>query len=395
MSRKLSRRSLLAGVAAGGVVGAAGCLSPGHRGWSRSIPGAVDGMAAGDGVVSLGNKNKHAYSIDARNGETVWSFETGGPVREAPIPLDDGAVVRSSDGTVYGLSAAGEERWRHAFEVRVQDLAVVDGTAYLLGTTFETGESPTDRLRLLAVDATTGEEYWRRTLDEADGTLAVAGGTVGVSVDETRALHGFDRETGEERWTDAGGTVRGVGDTLLNLNRSGHWAYGPDGTKRWGRRVENGPRLRGYHAGSDTVYFRDLHGLLSAVDATTGEERWRVEDTASAVAVLDDTVVVGQSNDYDVDAPDVPTLLAKAPESGDVQWQTAKNRRECRELRPDGDGVVAEFEEEDYEPRLRRFGADGSGSWQSDAEIGLGVVVDGRVIGGSDDGIAAIEPGYL
>lgn len=395
MSRKPSRRSLLAGLAAAGTVGAAGCLSPGHRGWSRSISGEIDGLAAGDGVVYLGNENKHAATIDARNGETVWSFETGGPVHEAPIPLDDGAVVRSSDGTVYGISAAGEERWRHAFEVRVQDLAVADGTAYLLGTTFETGESPTERLRLLALDATTGEEYWRRGLDEADGTLAVAGGTVGVSVDETETLHGFDRETGEERWTDAGGTVRGVGDTLLNFNRSGYWAYGPDGTKRWGRRVENDPKVDGYHAGSDTVYLRDLDGHLSAVDATTGEERWRVEDTASAVAVLDDTVVVGQSNRFDLESPDVPTLLAKAPESGDVQWRAAENRDACLELQPDGDGVVVEFEEEDYEPRFRRFGADGSGSWQANSEVWSWVVVDGRVIGASDDGLVALEPGYL
>lgn len=395
MSRKLSRRSLLAGIVAGGVVGAAGCLSPGHRGWSRSIPGSVDGMAAGDGVVYLGNENKHAYAIDARNGETVWSFETGGPIREAPIPLDDGAIVRSSDGTVYGVSAAGDERWRQAFEVRVQDLAVVEGTAYALGTTFETSESPTDELRLLALDATTGEEHWRRGLDEADGTLAVAGGAVGVEVAETEALHGFDRETGQERWTVSGRAVRGVGDTFLNLGSNSLWAYDPAGSKRWGRRVENDPRIRGYHAGSDTVFY-DVNGrVLSAVEATTGEERWHVSEATGDVAVLADTVVVGRSNRYDLESPDVPTLLAKAPRSGDVRWQTAKNRRECRELRPDGDGVVAAFEEEDYEPPIRRFGADGSGSWQSDAEIGLGVVVNGRVIGTSDDGLAAIEPGYL
>jgi outer membrane protein assembly factor BamB len=52
--------------------------------------------------------------IDAVSGKVVWTFLTGGPVRNTPTVANDSVYVGSDDGWVYCLAAAnGDLRWRY------------------------------------------------------------------------------------------------------------------------------------------------------------------------------------------------------------------------------------------------------------------------------------------
>ncbi len=81
-----------------------------------------------------------------------------------------------ADGRLVALSEDGDERWRFDPGAGLRSPVVADGTVYV-------GPFANDRVPLVAFDAATGEELWRR---EVPGTpeLAVAGDTLYVGTSD-------------------------------------------------------------------------------------------------------------------------------------------------------------------------------------------------------------------
>ena len=145
----------------------------------HSMKHRVDFDAAMQVVISQGRVyfgstvDHRVYCLDAKTGETLWSFYTEGPIRLAPTIAQGLAYVGSDDGRVYCLDAVtGVERWRlqvgpaddrllsrgkmvSRWPVRTGVL-VEDGIAY-----FGAGVFPHETVYLAAADAQSGKIVWR------------------------------------------------------------------------------------------------------------------------------------------------------------------------------------------------------------------------------------------
>ncbi len=223
-----------------------------------------------DGIVYVSSHDGYLYALDAPTGRRLWRFRGGGACA-APAVVD-GAVYLSSvylngDGSLYALDpTTGRLLWEYGLGHNScwQLLAVVDGAIYA-------GESPTEGDgRIYALDRTTRELIWTfETENNILHCLTTDNGTVYVSSEEqppyglpeNARLYALDAQDGhqmwefeiEEEWTYHGACPVLSGG-LLYIGSSGRYEQG-----NW------------------------LSPYLYAVDATTGEVRWRFHAEDEAV----------------------------------------------------------------------------------------------------------------
>ncbi len=178
------------------------------------------------------------YCLDAATGAAKWHFFTEGPIRFAPVVANGSVYLGSDDGYVYCLDATnGRLRWKHRpgptarripgngrvispWAIRT-GLCVVDNRVFC-----GAGVIPSEIVYVACLDATTGEEVWKSTMNDlpAQGYLLASTTRLYVVTSRDRPLV-FDAETGQ-RLAQVGGGAGGTfallsGDTLL---------YGPGKT---------------------------------------------------------------------------------------------------------------------------------------------------------------------
>jgi outer membrane protein assembly factor BamB len=165
--------------------------------------------------------------------------------------------------------------------------AVADGTLYV-GSYDE---------HLYAMSADDGEVLWRYEVgDRLDGSPAVVDGTVYVGAFD-RNIYALDAETGAERWV-----------------------YGTEGIVRSSPTVVDGVVYIGAHCRTtECSNYYDVawpeRGAVYAIDARTGDVRWRYEaddGVVSTPTVDGGTVFVGGSDNH---------LYALDAETGRERWR--------------------------------------------------------------------------
>jgi outer membrane protein assembly factor BamB len=280
-------------------------------GWRITQPVVVDG------TVYVGTDRRYR-ALSAADGSQVWearlsSRDTAGvaPHEVAGPPAyamsADVLVVTTYEGGPEGRgglvaafdAATGRRRWRlnpagrYAYGVRVEG-----DTAYLRTST-----------ECLAVSVADGSVEWRRSGFEplAYETFNV-GETFGIGVAPTVAhdsvyvpdrnrLRALSTDTGEQRWAvDLPYCLSGPavhGDRVYARGYSGESrtvALTPDGRETWRAPVGG---LAAPTATADSVFVVD--GDVVALDAATGEERWRWDlrsDVIRATPVAIDGAVI-------------------------------------------------------------------------------------------------------
>lgn len=129
-------------------------------------------LIVGDLVLFGSSVEDTVVAIDAKTGQTRWSFVTDGPIRFAPAAWEDRLFVTGDDGWLRALSLTdGRELWK--FRGGPDDrmilgnermiskwparggAVVVDGVVF-----FAAGVWPSDGVHLHALDAKTGEAVW-------------------------------------------------------------------------------------------------------------------------------------------------------------------------------------------------------------------------------------------
>ncbi|WP_128478811.1 outer membrane protein assembly factor BamB family protein [Halorussus pelagicus] len=265
--------------------------------------------AGGQGVAAL----------DREQGRVEWTASVGG----ATLALRRGTLYAGdSRGKSIGLTAldavTGERRWRSSVG-DVKSVAVADGTVFA-------GGNPD----LAALDADSGRVRW--TGDGSHETYpAIAEGslfTTAYDVRRYRPRRVSDVLTGgppPKDWQGEAGerTFRPVVAEGRVLVGSGNFFYEPEGgalsafdvasgERQWtavevpdaeslvvvgSPAVRNGRCFSSLRRGEDSERY---HAVV-AHSLSDGTERWRVEtgDWVSAVAVGDETVLVGTSGDDD------------------------------------------------------------------------------------------------
>lgn len=284
--------------------------------------------------------------IDTQTGETAGEW----PLSRAALTISNGIVyILVEDPEVDGTqlqareASTGNVVWTTGVlnSVTQASPTVADGTVYTAS-----GD-------LCAMDRETGENQWRfETAPEADamGPPAVRGQTVYIA-DPKPTVYAVDTETGEERWTISTGqaydiTIPSVANDLVYFTSSGEGgrdeireirAVNPtDGSSVWLHEVDSVADVS-IAVTDDTVFAvggNSDGGLITALDAATGERRWQTmlenSEYLGTVAVGGENVYTGAIQEFET-AP----VYAFDQATGEQQWQF--------ETRPRDFGVTVEY----------------------------------------------------
>lgn len=305
-----------------GVASGAGPAGPASARWRfRKHLVAGKPPVVHDGRLYVGyHDDRTAFvALDAATGDRRWrtTFEDPVGFPDAAAAVGDGVVVAPLGDLLVGLDpSSGAERWRRRPGDQLGAPVLTDGTAYL-----NVGEPGT----VVAFNSVSGEQTWARGIGGwAPHGVAVADGRVYAVADREDGgdIVALDAASGAERWRrplEYEPTSRpAVGDNGIFVGTEGGLAaFARDGTSRWTfpyTTREETP-VDSYWSGSApaladrTVYLGAPDGRVYAIDAETGDERWAFW-TWNAVSgdpvVAGDTVYVASDDTfvYALDAAD-------------------------------------------------------------------------------------------
>ncbi len=232
------------------------------------------GPGAGQGLVVVGTLDAEVIALSLEDGSLRWRAPVSSEVLSTPAVAGDRVVVRTIDGKVQGLDLAdGKEVWRYERQIPVLTLRgtsdpVVSGDHVICGMAGG---------KLINLDLRTGAVIW-------DVTVSVPSGRSEL-----------------ERLADIDGNPLVLDGLIYVATYQGEVAALEEasGEVLWRRKFSS---YSGMAADRYNVYAADADGLVWALDADNGAARWRQEDLRnrrlSDVAVLDDTVAVGDFEGY-------------------------------------------------------------------------------------------------
>lgn len=346
--RRYSRRGLLATGLGAGTITIAGCGggNPEPTGTPTTLEPAEVGR---DWLRRAGNDFSRVVYRDGR-----LYVATG------HVYGDDGEPPK--EASVLALDPDGEVRWDRALADGLSHPLVDDGSLYVTDTAGH----------VTALSTADGGIGWRHDYTDLFEGVGEAGefgtaveapvrldGSVLVRLsmhDEPSRLLALDANTGERRWveTDWEWLSHGSADgALLRSGRGVLEAWEPDGGRRWAVRFDGD--VTSVQVERGVVYATSADDTLRAIDAATGEERWRFaarNDLRQPPLIEDDAVYVA-GRDY---------FLRRLDRDGRERWRTELDSHGVGPARV-GDTLVAGVGRRGlggYDP------ADGAERWQVD-----------------------------
>ncbi|MGH8272980.1 MAG: outer membrane protein assembly factor BamB [Gammaproteobacteria bacterium] len=243
----------------------------GKRTWSHHVKKErlSGGPAVGEGIVVVGTRSGNVIALDAADGKEKWKHYVGAPVLASPAISANIVAVKTIAGDLVALSPkTGESVWQInetpptlTLRFGIQPL-IVNGVVY---GGFADGE-------VIAVDAATGKELWRKQIAKPSGNNPVA------------------------NLVNVGGIMAFEAGDLYAATYQGRLAAlaGSSGEVLWSQKLSSytGVTLDAAH-----VYASDAAGRVHAYDLVTGVPDW-TKDTLgyrrlSAAVPFDNTVTVG------------------------------------------------------------------------------------------------------
>jgi outer membrane protein assembly factor BamB len=273
--------------------------------------------AAGDLVLAttgFGGSSGRTGAYDVRTGKPRWTRRIG-PNAFVTAVGNAVVVVAPQYGPLIGLDlASGRERWRFPLaEGQGPESGVIAGDTLFVGTSFP-AEGAVAPPVVYALDVTTGRQRWRAVLD---------GGT-----DLQWAAPVVD-----------GGQVL-VADTLSHEGSAPashlHALDAATGDRRW--RADLHAPSQGFFAeppvvAGDLVYLPTASGMLLAVDRRTGREVWRDQGGFPVLAGVRAGLVIALIGDR---------LVGFDAATGARRWQTVVGTGAGEQWAVlDGDAVLA------------------------------------------------------
>ena len=247
--------------------------------WSFQTGGwVVNAPTAANGVVYAGSDDNFVYALDAASGQMLWSFETGDAIRSTPTVAGGAVYVGSNDNHVYALDAiTGEMLWMHDTGKAVQYSPLVnDGVVYI-------GARGNVDYSVHALDATTGEQVWAAGVPYpygAEFAVTVANGKL-YAPGESGEFYVMNASTGEVLWSASVGlgaeSPPAVLDGVVYLTAV-NTAYALDettGEEIWSYGTEMFPAVDHPAVVVDGVYYFAPDTNLYTLDVTTGQVNWR------------------------------------------------------------------------------------------------------------------------
>lgn len=342
---------------------------PAHYGgllWRFQTGGPVRSTpAVAGGTVYVGSSDGRLYALERATGSERWHFDAATAVTGSPAVVGDRVFVTDHRSTLYALDAAsGALRWKieagpdlpfpwgyESGDVYASSPVPAGGTVY-----WGAGDGV-----LRAADAASGEMRWSfRTEGRIRSTPAVADSRVVVGSADGR-VYAVGAADGASLW---------IFDTLGRTLDSGSFGFDR-------RTVQSSPAIA-----EGRVYVGARDGFLYALDAATGTRLWafdhRISWVNSSAAVADGVVYAGTSDGQFVQAVDAV--------SGEERWRaTTRGVVWTSPALAGGLLYIAEGA-----GRVRALdpatGAEVWAAWVGDRIHGSAVPDDGALIVGAHDG---------
>ncbi|MBI2919812.1 MAG: PQQ-binding-like beta-propeller repeat protein [Planctomycetes bacterium] len=291
--------------------------------WKRKMGGAIVSTPVVEGGrIMFGCGDQKFYCIDAANRDNPpWkAFETsfGGQIESSAGVLRDRVYFGANDGIMYCLDALkGTQIWKGLVGKSVKGTATFspDGSLVLIGA---------DDGKLWAFDAVTGDKRW-----ESEGSSKFVRSRPWCSKDRAyfgagdHKLHSVDLATGKEKWAfQTGGPVSGAisiwNSMLVAGSEDGHlYLIGLDGEMKWKYKTDKGI-TGGACISGDVAYFGST-GALHAVDLALRKEAWTGPFLIAKDKAIRGTPVAGDDAVY-FGAED-GVLYALEAKSGELRWK--------------------------------------------------------------------------
>ena len=262
----------------------------GQQLWAAPVEGLAfqQQLPTVDQGVVYATSAASVVALRATDGSQLWQTShsaTPGSPTSAPHVSNGRVYVAFSapEATVYALDARdGAIRWMHTVAAAgAASLAVADGIVY---AAFVGGSFPTQKATVVALGAGDGAVRWTSILDADADTLAVTGGVL-VLRSLQLGLVALDAATG--RWLWQRGDLGQHGNLVASQLPI----------------VANGVVYL-----SALLYLENnsSRGVVLAMDARTGRERWRtvIDEADVYMSVAGQMVYVGGSYAYGLRASD-------------------------------------------------------------------------------------------
>ena len=163
------------------------------------------GLRAGDVVRLRFSDVDWKEGVNAKTGNPLWSYTTGGYVESSPAVTNGVVYVGSDDFNVYALNAStGNRLWTYTTSDRVvSSPAVANGVVYI-------GSD-----KVYALNASTGAKLWSYATGDGYSSPAVANGVVYFGGGDD-SLYALNASTGALLWGNHRGTVGNSSPAVAN-----------------------------------------------------------------------------------------------------------------------------------------------------------------------------------
>lgn len=267
------------------------------------------GPAVADGRVAVGSLKGIVVMLDAATGEKLWQESVEGELLAQPLIRAGLIVLRTTDGRIIALDAAtGERRWDTVREVpsltiRGHAASVGDSRRIFIGL---------DNGKAIALSTEDGNMLWEATIvvaagvsaleeiGDVDGNLAWFGSEI-YATSYNGNIAALAVESGDVLWRQPLSSVKapvvGFGDVFAtDIDSVVHGYDRLSGAETWTQddlraRYLTAPALFG-----DLLVVGDFEGYLHFLDITDGHLVARVEHEGEPVTaqplVVDDKLVV-------------------------------------------------------------------------------------------------------
>jgi outer membrane protein assembly factor BamB len=279
--------------------------------WELHAQGAIATHLAivGD-IVYAASDDGALHALSRATGSELWTFAADG----VSSPLVDGGslFLKLGSGVIVALNApTGAEQWRSTAYEGPTVLVANQGSIV-----FGTGDGS-----IVALDAKTGSERWRTDVaDSGVGNPASDGSRIFAGIPGADFV-AVDASTGEIAWRqplagDLTGTAT-VANGIAYIGASGDTDTTPlrafdaaSGTPLW----ESEESLASPAVADGVAYSGSTTGLVAALDAATGEVRWRIQLDGSVRAPALAGGVLYLTADAEL------RIYAVEPATGRVYW---------------------------------------------------------------------------